>query len=457
MELIITIAIATYLRKTFRTRTNLPEWHRVLGLILYGAIALLVITVSFKKAAPVTKWFVHALLLYLLYTLYSQEVFDKAKRIVVTVAPFILLTVLEDILKLIVPARYSGWQGWIKTATAFSIIWMVVMWVMTSRQRKELEKERIKTKNEEEQKKLMESMNDQLEIQVQERTAELTRQKEELQHTLEELKSTQSQLIQSEKMASLGQLTAGIAHEIQNPLNFVNNFSELNKEMLEELKMEITKPADQQDESLENELIGDIINNSEKINYHGKRADGIVKSMLQHSRASSGTKVPIDINALCDEYLRLAFHGTRAIDKTFNSGMETILDPSLSANDAGEGKINVVPQDLGRVLLNLLTNAFYEVNEKRKSGSQDYQPMVKIKTLRSGQNVIIEVSDNGRGISDDLQKKIFQPFFTTKPTGKGTGLGLSLSYDIIKAHGGEISVNSVPGESTIFKIVLPVN
>jgi signal transduction histidine kinase len=199
------------------------------------------------------------------------------------------------------------------------------------------------------------------------------------------------------------------------------------------------------------DLAANIRGNEEKIIFHGKRADGIVKSMLQHSRNSNNTKEFTDINSLCDEYLRLAFHGMRAKDKTFNSGMETSFDENAE-------KINIVPQDIGRVLLNLLTNAFYEVNEKRKTETAEYKPMVKISTRQSGNHIQIEVSDNGRGIPDDIKKKIFQPFFTTKPTGKGTGLGLSLSYDIItKEHNGEIIIDSVPGKFTIFKIILPLN
>ncbi len=267
-----------------------------------------------------------------------------------------------------------------------------------------------------------------------------------LDQTLTTLRSAQSQLIHSEKMASLGELTAGIAHEIQNPLNFVNNFSEINIDLIDEMNEEIDNG------NLEEvkELAGDIRTNEEKIVFHGKRADGIVKSMLQHSRSSSNIQELTDLNNLCDEYLRLAFHGMRAKDKTFNSAMETDFDPDLE-------KIQIVPQDIGRVLLNLLTNAFFEVNEKRKSAEGGYQPMVRVKTSQENGCVAIEVIDNGRGIDSSIQKKIFQPFFTTKSTGKGTGLGLSLSYDIIKAHNGEITVASNPDMGTVFKIQLPLN
>ncbi len=262
----------------------------------------------------------------------------------------------------------------------------------------------------------------------------ITQQKQKVETTLSELKSTQAQLIQSEKMASLGELTAGIAHEIQNPLNFVNNFSEVNKEMLEELKAERLKPNAERDDDLQNDLINDVIANEEKINHHGKRADAIVKGMLQHSRQTKGIKEPTDINALCDEYLRLSYHGFRAKDKSFTVDFKTDFDKSI-------GKINIVPQDIGRVLLNLFNNAFYAVLEKQKTAGENYKPLVTVATkspspLEKGWVEVI-VSDNGNGIPANIIDKIFQPFFTTKPTGEGTGLGLSLAYDIItKEHNG---------------------
>jgi signal transduction histidine kinase len=282
----------------------------------------------------------------------------------------------------------------------------------------------------------------------------LQKQKEQIESTLTELKSTQQQLIHSEKMASLGELTAGIAHEIQNPLNFVNNFSDVNKEMLEELKAERLKPNAERDEDLQNSLIDDVIDNEEKINHHGKRADAIVKGMLQHSKQTKGIKEPTDINALCDEYLRLAYHGMRAKDKNFNAEIKTDFDNSI-------GKINIVPQDIGRVLLNLFNNAFYAVNEKltanRSPLTDDYKPTVTIQTKKINDKIEIIVSDNGNGIPQNIIDKIFQPFFTTKPTGEGTGLGLSLAYDIItKEHNGTIKVESKEGEGSEFVIQLPI-
>jgi signal transduction histidine kinase len=269
-------------------------------------------------------------------------------------------------------------------------------------------------------------------------------------HTIEqayaELKSTQSQLIQSEKMASLGELTAGIAHEIQNPLNFVNNFSEVNKEMLAEMREEIEKKNFDEVSS----MAKDVEENEEKIIFHGKRADAIVKSMLQHSRSSSNKKEPTDINALCDEYLRLSYYGLRAKDKSFNATMKTDFDVSI-------GNINIIPQDIGRVILNLINNAFYAGDEKKKSGINNYEPTVSVSTKRVNGKVEIKVADNGTGIPQKVLGKIFQPFFTTKPTGQGTGLGLSLAYDIIKAHGGEINVETKEGEGSEFVIQLPTS
>ncbi len=303
-----------------------------------------------------------------------------------------------------------------------------------------------------------------------------------LTKSMAELKAAQAQLIQAEKMASLGELTAGIAHEIQNPLNFVNNFSEVSTELVDEMNDEMTKG------NLEDakQIAQDLKQNLEKINHHGQRAAAIVKGMLQHSRRSSGAKEPTDINALADEYLRLAYHGLRAKDKSFNATMKTDFDERI-------GLINIIPQDIGRVILNLITNAFYAVSEKQKAFSQTpsslmlrpantqhdataqqpgeiaYEPTVTVITKRKrsplgdlgvkgadGNIVEILVKDNGNGIPPNLIDKIFQPFFTTKPTGQGTGLGLSLSYDIVKAHGGELKVETKEGEGTEFIIQLPI-
>ncbi|TMI96162.1 MAG: tetratricopeptide repeat protein [Bacteroidetes bacterium] len=289
--------------------------------------------------------------------------------------------------------------------------------------------------------------------QKQKTNALLHHQKEEVnaqkiiaEKTLSELKSTQLQLIQSEKMASLGELTAGIAHEIQNPLNFVNNFSEVNEELVKELNTEAEKGNLEEVKA----IAKDIQFNSEKINHHGKRADAIVKGMLQHSRTNSGQKETTDVNALAEEYLRLSYHGLRAKDKSFNATMKTDFDHSME-------KINIIPQDIGRVVLNLINNAFYAVDEKKKAAVENYEPTVSVSTKKNNGKVEIRVRDNGNGIPQKVLDKIFQPFFTTKPTGQGTGLGLSLSYDIVKAHGGELKVETKEKAGSIFIILLPAS
>ena len=290
-----------------------------------------------------------------------------------------------------------------------------------------------------------------------EQAKEIEKAYHKLEQTHETLKATQSQLIYSEKMASLGELTAGIAHEIQNPLNFVNNFSEVNRELIQELKTCLSG-RQVKDEKLKiddkevNELLKDITDNEEKISHHGKRADAIVKGMLQHSQKSSGQKIPTDINTLADEYLRLGYHGLKAKDKSFSAKIETEFDDSIE-------KINVIPQDIGRVILNLINNAFYAVNEKAKAHSSQltatYEPRVLVQTKKVNDKVEIIVRDNGNGIPQNIVDKIFQPFFTTKPAGQGTGLGLSLAYDVVKAHGGEINIKTKQGEGSEFLIQLP--
>jgi len=285
---------------------------------------------------------------------------------------------------------------------------------------------------------ILANQNELLEKQVTERTAALNQ-------SLDELKSTQQQLIHAEKMASLGELTAGIAHEIQNPLNFVNNFSEVSTELVEEMNDELNKGDIDEAKA----IAVDLKQNLEKINHHGKRAGDIVKGMLAHSRTSSGQKELTDINALCDEYLRLSYHGLRAKDKSFNAAFETEFDDLIP-------KINVVPQDLGRVILNLINNAFYAVNERKKQNEPGYEPTVSIRIARNENSIEIKVKDNGNGIPPNIIDKIFQPFFTTKPTGQGTGLGLSLSYEIVtKGHNGELKVETKQSAGTTFIIILP--
>ncbi|MGZ8538834.1 MAG: ATP-binding protein [Flavisolibacter sp.] len=454
LEFILLVFIIRYLQKSLHTASLLPQWNRLLRGVLYSAIVLLVVNMSVSVAQPFTIWLSHLLLLFLLYILYTQIEFRPARPLMLAVSPFILVSLLTDIVRLINAKWYYKWNGYFDAAISFSIIWLVAMMIINRKQQKALQKEKLKTKQEEEQNKIMAKLKEELEIKVAERTSELTLQKEELQHALHDLKSTQSQLIHAEKMASLGELTAGIAHEIQNPLNFVNNFSEVNSELIGEMKDELLKGNIDGAKA----IADDINENEKKIIFHGKRADAIVKGMLQHSRSSSGVKETTDINDLADEYLRLAYHGLRAKDKSFNATMKTDFDGSI-------GNININPQDIGRVILNLITNAFYAAslpssqNPADKAGFSDSDknesPTIWVSTKKEGNNVLISVKDNGPGIPQNVLDKIFQPFFTTKPTGQGTGLGLSLSYDIVKAHGGEITVETKEGVGSEFIIQLP--
>lgn len=392
----------------------------------------------------------------LLWLVYVRPELRVGRSFMVSMLPYMVLSLLSDVVQAVNRDFYRENDDFFDNAELFGILWFGAMWFVNRNQRRALEKERLRREAEEARLRVMAEMKVNLEAEVAQRTAELVKQKEELEQTLDELRRTQDQLIQSEKMASLGELTAGIAHEIQNPLNFVNNFSEVSVELLDELKAGPLSqlPAGQLEEA--EEIIGDLTQNLEKISLHGKRADGIVKSMLQHSRASAGKKEVININLLADEYLRLSYHGLRAKDKSFNATMEMdFADDLLSAA--------VIPQDLGRVLLNLFNNAFYSVSEKKKGAPADYTPLVRVATSNvrraDGREAIaITVHDNGLGIPKNILDKIYQPFFTTKPTGQGTGLGLSMSYDIIhKMHGGEMQVDTAEGKYATFTITIPAS
>lgn len=438
--------ITRYMRVLLKETEYFEKWNQPLLIVRYGALALLILgifTNHFFETLLI--WIGEIVLASLAWLLYSNSDFKNAKLLLNAILPFIAVTFLTNLTELISQSFYNKWEGMLDTAMVFAVLWSIGVWWVIRKQDKELNEAKQKALREEQNNKVISAVNEQLEVQVRERTAELTRQKEELEHALEELQSTQAQLIQSEKMASLGELTAGIAHEIQNPLNFVNNFSEVSAELLAEMKEEMSKGN-----TAEVDLIaGDLQQNLVKIAQHGKRADAIVKSMLQHSRKNTGQLEPTNINALADEYLRLSYHGLRAKDKSFNADYKTDFDESIA-------KVNVVPQDMGRVLLNLFNNAFYAVNEKKKGSDSSYQPTVWVSTKKENNEIVIKVKDNGNGIPQGVIDKIFQPFFTTKPTGQGTGLGLSLSYDIItKQHKGTIKVESEENKFTQFIITIP--
>ena len=458
LQPILALVILNLLRKSLKTSGLLQKWNRLFMVVTGIFIALIILSVTVKGSRDLWTWISNALIAGLVYLVFYSKDFQTSRQVMFAALPLFIIGITEDILDIFAPGFYEEWINYFDAAEMFAFIWMVAMFIINSRQQKALAKERLKREEKEKEYRITESLKASLEIQVKERTAELTLQKEELLNTLNELKSTQSQLIQSEKMASLGELTAGIAHEIQNPLNFINNFSEINAELIGEMATELTKGNIEEARN----IAQNITENEEKIMFHGKRADSIVKGMLQHSRRSSGQKEPTDINALADEYLRLAYHGLRAKDKSFNAIMKTDYDEKID-------KINVIPQDIGRVILNLITNAFYVVNEKALSAASatpsaasaptavKYEPTVSVNTKKEGNKVIISVKDNGNGIPQQILDKIFQPFFTTKPTGQGTGLGLSMSYDIVtKGHQGELKVETKEGEGSAFTIILPV-
>ncbi len=454
IPLIVSVLFANFIRKYAKTN-KLPELETkykyaiVLSFILFAAGTI-------SSAFFNMKWIWNLFLVILITYPILQKELRSLRMFFAAFVPYVAVKVLSDLTEVISPGFFETWESYFTNALTLTYIWLAAILYSQARQRKANEKERIKRQQEDELNKAIAIRKVELEGLVAERTMELTKQKDELEHALTELRNTQSQLILAEKMASLGELTAGIAHEIQNPLNFVNNFSEVSRELLDEMNEELATGNLQ----TASEIANDVKLNLEKINHHGKRADAIVKGMLQHSRNSTGIKEPTDINALADEYLRLAYHGMRAKDKSFNATMKTDFDESV-------GKINVIPQDLGRVILNLITNAFYAVNEKKKApqppGGGLYEPTVSVRTTfhptSGGQRgaVLISVADNGNGIPQMVMDKIFQPFFTTKPTGEGTGLGLSMSYDIVtKGHNGELKVENKEGEGAVFTITLPI-
>ncbi len=407
------------------------KWSWLLNIGLWAPVAAYTISVIYFDDA-FQLLFAGAALMGTTLFADSEADFRTLKSFIKAHFPLAAITILAGLVNLINSDFYDKHDNYFELPVVACFVWIFARWATSKKQREEF--------------KIISTQNVELDRLVTERTAELTRQKNELQETINLLQTTQQQLIQSEKLASLGELTAGIAHEIQNPLNFVNNFSEVSMELIDEMGQELTNGDTEEAMA----IAADIKQNLEKIRHHGKRADGIVKGMLQHSRASSTTKEPTNINNLTDEYLRLAYHGLRAKDKSFNAELVTHFDDQLPT-------VNIVPQDVGRVLLNLFNNAFYAVNQKLKTTPTGYKPEVAVTTYKDKKHVVVKVRDNGNGIPEAIKDKIMQPFFTTKPTGEGTGLGLSLSYDIIaKGHNGQIDINSKEGEYTEFIVTLPL-
>ncbi len=456
MELIPLAAIAIpfihMIRRTLETSKWLPEWDKLLSRFWMISIVFIgLVQVPWLKF--IGELYEQIVFLIVLITLYMLKERRSARLMALAIVPMVAVYILIGVLRFLFLSFYESYNGYFETAKIFTSLWFLGFGAYASVQNNNERKQRQK---EEERLRLAEARKAELEHLVVERTTELMNQKISLENALAELKEAQVQLVHAEKMASLGELTAGIAHEIQNPLNFVNNFSELSIELGQELLDEIKKPD--LDKTLVQDLVNDLTQNQQKINHHGKRAASIVTGMLLHARTSTGAKEPVDLNSLADEYLRLSYHGLRAKDSTFNAKMLTDFDPAV-------GKVEVIPQDMGRVLLNIINNAFYAVRQRKlNTGSAenpadtaDYEPTVTVSTrlLPSG-SVEIRIRDNGSGIPDAVKAKIFQPFFTTKPTGQGTGLGLSLAYDIVtKGHGGTLEVDSSEGEGTLFVVKLP--
>lgn len=411
------------------------KWDSLLSFMSFASVVLF-FAVSGLFEEPASVLIGSMLLFGLLLYLREQPDLRGFRSYMEATLPLVAAGFLSSFVQLVAPDFHEEWSNFFNFAIMGAFIWIFARWANSKKQQQELR-----------------SVTDQksdLEVLVAERTAELTQQKDALQETLKELKVIQAQLIQQEKLASLGELTAGIAHEIQNPLNFVNNFAELSAELAEELQAGPMQHLPEAEKEGAIDIMQHLTHNLHKINQHGRRADAIVKSMLQHTRASTGQKELTDLNALADEYLRLSYHGLRAKDKCFQARLETQLDSSLP-------KLEVVPQDLGRVLLNLFNNAFYAVQEKQQLGLEGYEPRVRLSTEARDGKVEFRVRDNGCGIPENIRSKIFQPFYTTKPAGQGVGLGLSLSYEIItKGHKGEFGVESSEGEFTEFTIRLPV-
>ncbi|WP_460985308.1 sensor histidine kinase, partial [Spirosoma fluminis] len=368
---ITTACVFQYLRQFLDTKTRLPDWEPYLRRIWLISVGLYCVATVVRLDNMSTGWYWLAVSLVLTYMLLQLSDYPPARTVLQALAPSMAIITITGLTEDLAPKFYDLYEDYFGSAMAFSILWLTTFMIMANRQKKSLVKLEAEREREAEQRRIMEARKLELEYLVAERTALITRQKEELEETITELKATQAQLIQSEKMASLGELTAGIAHEIQNPLNFVNNFAEVSIELIDELAQEQTQP--QPDTQLEAELLEDLKQNLQKISHHGGRASSIVRGMLQHSRASSGQREATDLNALADEYLRLAYHGLRAKDKTFNAKLVTDFDASI-------GQISLVPQDMGRVLLNLFTNAFYAVQQRHKQGEPNYQPTVTVNT-----------------------------------------------------------------------------
>jgi two-component system, NtrC family, sensor kinase len=449
LESILLFFLLRYLRRNLRDFMPDPKWERLLLQAQYVTIALFLLAIILQDdmAEQIITLLCDLAIIQCVVTGLRKFELAHVRQVLNGVIPPVLLSLIDSLLMVLWPDIYYQIENYIHILYAAAFAWMIALLILSKKQLKAYKEQQQMLAAEAERIRLEEERKAELEALVKERTRELLQQKEELKGAIEALKEAQAQLIQREKMASLGELTAGIAHEIQNPLNFVNNFSEVSRELISELREE--QQNGNYDLLTEQSLLKDIELNLDKIIFHGKRADAIVKSMLEHTRTSKGEMHDTDMNALVDEYLRLSYHGMRAKNKLFNAILETHYDPNI-------GNLTVVSQDIGRVLLNLFNNAFQSVAQKKNELGERYQPVVCVRTSKEEENICISIRDNGLGVPEEIRNKIFQPFFTTKPAGQGTGLGLSLSYEIINAHSGNLEVETKEGEYAEFKITLPI-
>ncbi len=444
----LVMTLVLILRRLLDLPQRLPRWNRWLSYLWVPALVAFVVTAIFRyKNGYLDEIYLLLASAVLIATLLAMRDYRPSRTVLLAFVPAMVRRPIAAWLLFTNQQFVPPYGAVFKLWGNLNVFWFFGMLFLAYNQKRHIQQDEKLRAEEERARQLALEQNLELERLVAERAALLTQQADELQTALTELRATQAQLIQREKMASLGELTAGIAHEIQNPLNFVNNFADVSTELVTELEEEQSRPA--RDAGLEDELLADLKQNLLKINQHGQRASSIVKGMLAHSRTSTGERQLTDLNILADEYMRLAYHGLRAKDKTFNATLQPDLAAILPLVPAVSG-------DIGRVLLNLFTNALYAVQQRQQAGEPGYAPTVGVTTRRVGEAVEVRVRDNGNGIPDELQQKIFQPFFTTKPSGEGTGLGLSLSHDIVvEGHGGTLSVESETGKFTEFVMRLP--
>ncbi|GAA0877361.1 hypothetical protein GCM10009119_03290 [Algoriphagus jejuensis] len=445
---LISLFLLYYLKKSAGPQGFPTHLNRYFKYGMIAAATLIVLGILHVPPAILFQLASFALVGAIIYFILHTPELEYQRTLAITPLPIVGVQLLDYLVRTLSPGFHDVIENYFDAAGVFALIWAVTMWLNHRKQMKEVEIERIISKEQERQLRSTAEQKSQLEILVAERTSEILSQKEELQHALDHLRSTQEQLIQQEKLASLGQLTAGIAHEIKNPLNFVNNFSELSVDFLDEISEEMPRIPDSPEKENILDLLENVKSNLVKIRHHGSRADGIVRSMLMHSRGGTGTMEPSDLNALIREYANLAFHGMRANPNPINVDIQLDLDETLP-------KIKLNSEDFSRVILNLLKNAFDAMRDKIEAQGSEYKAKVIIRTKDLGNRVLVEVEDNGPGVPDEIKDKLLMPFFTTKKGTEGTGLGLSITHDIIKSHEGSLEIQSEADTFTLFKILLP--